>query len=124
MIIRYAFPFFALLFTPLAFSGDISGIWKHANSPAWIEIKLEEGNGVVARNDKFPDRVGRKILKDLQADKPRQDVWHGLIFAEKLGEYKKAKVSLSDPDRMLVKVKVGFMSRTVEWLRVDKIPAP
>ena len=36
----------ALLFTPLAFSADISGTWKHAQNPAWIEIRLEEGSGM------------------------------------------------------------------------------
>ena len=90
-------------------------------NPAWIEIRLEEGSGTVVRNDKFPDRVGRKILKDLEADKSRQGLWHGLIYAEKLGEYKDVEVSLPEADRMLIKGRVGFMSRTVAWVRVDKI---
>ena len=122
MIIRRALLLCALLFTPLAFSADISGTWKHAKNPAWIEIRLEEGSGTVVRNDKFPDRVGRKVLKDLQAEKSKQGLWHGLIYAEKLGEYKDVEVSLPEADRMLFKGKVGFMSRTVEWVRVDKIP--
>ena len=88
-----------------------------------IEIRLEEGSGTVVRNDKFSDRVGRKILKDLEADKSKQDLWHGLIYAEKLREYRDVEVSLPEADRMLFKGKVGFMSRTVEWVRVDKIPA-
>jgi|GEM_PF-402100 uncharacterized protein (DUF2147 family) len=113
----------ALLFAPLALSGDISGFWKYAKEPVWIEIGLEEGSGTVVRNDKLPDRVGRKILKDLQVDKSKQDVWQGLIYVEKLGEYKDVEVSLPEADRMLFKGKVGFLSRTVEWLRVDKIPA-
>jgi uncharacterized protein (DUF2147 family) len=113
----------ALLFAPLALNGDISGFWKHVKGPVWIEIRLEEGGGTVVRNDKFSDRVGRKILKDLQADKSKQGLWHGLIYAEKLGEYKDVEVSLPEADRMLFKGKVGFMSRTVEWVRVDKIPA-
>ena len=54
----------ALLFTPLAVSGDISGFWKHVKAPVWIDIQLEEGSGTVVCNDKFPDRVARNILKD------------------------------------------------------------
>ena len=119
MIIRRGLLLCALLFTPVAFSTDISGTWKHAQNPAWIEIRLEEGSATVVRNDKFPDRVGHKILKDLQADKSRQGLWHGLIYAEKLGEYKDVEVSLPEADRMLFTGKVGFMSRTVEWVRVN-----
>ena len=123
-IIRRGLLLCALLFTPLAVSADISGIWKHAEHAAWIEIRLEEGSGTVVRNDKFPDRVGRKILKDLAADKSDQGMWHGLIYVEKLGEYKDVEVSLPEADRMLITGKVGFISRTVDWVRVDKIPAP
>ena len=122
MIIRRALLLCALLFTPLAFSADISGTWKHAKNPAWIEIRLEEGSGTVVRNDKFPDRVGRKILNDLAADKSKQGLWHGQIYAEKLGEYKDVEVSLPEADRMLITGRIGFMSRTVEWVRVDKLP--
>jgi uncharacterized protein (DUF2147 family) len=123
MIVRRALLLCALLFTPMAVSEDISGIWKHEKNPAWIEIRLDGGSGTVVRNDKFPDRVGRKVLKDLQADKSKQGLWHGLIYAEKLGEYKDVEISLPEDGRMLIKGKVGFMSRTVEWVRVDKIPA-
>jgi len=113
----------ALLFTPLAVSGDISGFWKHVKAPVWIDIQLEEGSGTVVRNDKFPDRVGRNILKDLQADKSKQDEWHGLIYVEKLGDYKDVEIALLEANQMLFKGRVGFISRTVEWVRVDGIPA-
>ena len=83
---------------------------------------LNEGKGTVMRNDKYPERVGREILKDLQADDAKESLWRGQIYAERLGEYKDAEISLPEPGRMEIKVKVGFMSRTVEWVRVDKIP--
>ena len=113
----------ALLFTPMTFSADISGIWKHEKNPAWIEIRLEDGSGTVVRNDKFPDRMGRTILNDLQADKSKKGLWHGVIYVEKLGEYKDVEISLPEADQMLIKGRVGFMSRTVEWVRVDEMPA-
>jgi uncharacterized protein (DUF2147 family) len=122
MIIRRALLLCALLFAPLALSADISGIWKHEQNRAWIEIRLEEGSGTVVRNDNFPDRVGRKLLKDLEAEKSEQGLWHGSIYVEKMGEYKDVEVSLPEADRMLFTGKVGFFSRTVEWVRVDKIP--
>ena len=113
----------ALLFTPVAVSGDISGFWKHVKAPVWIDIQLAEGSGTVVRNDKFPDRVGRTILKNLQADKSKQDEWHGLIYVEKIGEYKDVEIALPETDQMLFRGKVGFIRRTVEWVRVDEIPA-
>ena len=113
----------ALLAAPHAFAGDISGFWKHTDEPGWIQINLEEGKGTVVRNDKFPDRVGREILKDLEADGSEQGLWTGQIYAEKLGEYKDAEITLAEPDLMTIKVKVGFMSRTVKWQRVEAVPA-
>ena len=112
-----------LLAASQALAGDISGFWKSVDAPGWIEIKLAEGKGVVVRNDEFPERVGRELLKDLKADDSEQDMWTGQIFAEKLGEYKDAEITLAEPDRMAIKVKVGFISRTVEWQRVDEVPA-
>jgi len=121
IIIRRALLLFAVLSAPLAFSADISGVWKHSKNTAWIEISLADNSATVLRNDKFPERVGRKILKDLQVDTSTQGLWHGLIYVEKLGDYKDVEVSLPEAGRMLLKGKVGFMTRTVEWLRVDNI---
>ncbi|MCX2977133.1 DUF2147 domain-containing protein [Candidatus Marimicrobium litorale] len=123
MKLGHMFVLAAFLAAPYAFAGDISGFWKHAYEPGWIEINLEEGRGTVIRNDKFPERVGREIVKDLKADSSEENLWLGQVYAEKLGEYKKAEISLPKPDRMEFKVKVGFMSRTIEWVRVDEVPA-
>ena len=86
-------------------------------------ISLEKGKGTVVRNDKFPERVGREILKDLVTEDLEQGLWRGQIYAERLGEYRDAEITLAEPDRMSIKVKVGFMSRTVEWQRVEAVPA-
>lgn len=123
ILLKSAFFVGALLFTPLAVTGDISGFWKHVKAPVWIDIQLEEGRGTVVRNDKFPDRVGRTLLKDLQADTSKQDEWHSLIYVEKLGDYKDVEIALPEANQMLFKGRIGFISRTVEWVRVDGIPA-
>jgi len=123
MIIRRAFLLCALLCTPLAFSADISGIWKHAKNPAWIEIRLQEGSATVVRNDKFPERVGREILKEIKASNSKKNVWHGLFYVRKLGDYKSVEISLPEADRMLITGKVGFISRTAQWLRPDNFTA-
>ena len=123
MINRVLLAFAAFLATPLVLADGINGLWKHLEAPAWIEISLDEGKGTVVRNDKFPERVGLEIVKDIKADNSAQKLWHGQVFAEKLGEYKEVEISLPEPDRMEFKVRVGFRSRTIEWVRVDEVPA-
>jgi hypothetical protein len=124
MNIRILFTLVAALSAPLASAADIAGIWKHSEEPAWIEIRVEEGVGAakVVRNEVYPERVGREILKDLTADEHEEALWRGQVYAERLGEYKDAEVSLPEPDRMRFTVKVGFMSRSVNWVRVDEVP--
>jgi hypothetical protein len=110
------------LATPSANADDLSGFWKHAEAPAWIEISTEESKGAVIRNDKYPERVGRELIKDLQADDSEGKLWRAHVWAERLGEYKEAEISLPEPGQMEFKVKVGFMSRTIDWVRVDEVP--
>jgi hypothetical protein len=110
------------LAAPLSFADDISGFWKHPEAPAWIEINLEEGKGTVIRNDKFPEREGREIVKGLKADDSEENLWHGEIYAERLGEYREAEISLPEPGRMEFEIKVGLMSRTIDWVRVEAVP--
>lgn len=110
------------LFAAVAAAADIDGFWKNSEEPGWIEIKLDEGVGTVVRNDNYPERVGRQILRDLRADESEENLWHGQVYAERLGEYRDADISLAEPDRMEFKVKVGFINRTVEWVRVDEVP--
>ena len=122
MLTRTLITFAVCLVTPIVVAADINGFWKHPKAPAWIEINLDEGKGTVIRNDQFPERVGREVLKDLEADDSESNLWHGQLYVEKLGEYRNAQISLPDPGRMEFNVKVGFMSRTIEWLRVEEVP--
>jgi uncharacterized protein (DUF2147 family) len=85
-------------------------------------MQPDEGVAIMVRNDNRPDRVGFQVVTDLVAtDKPNQ--WSGQVFAAKLGEYRDATITLKNDDRMAFTVKVGFMRRTVEWQRVDAVPA-
>ena len=121
-MIRPAIVFMTLFLAPLAVAETLSGFWKHADEPGWIEIRLDEGKGTVLRNDKFPERVGREILKDLKPDAEEEGLWRGQVFAERLGEYRDAEITLPEPNQMEIKVKVGFISRTVDWVRVQEVP--
>jgi len=124
MKVRMLLALVAALSVPLASAADIVGIWKHAEEPGWIEIQMEEGVGTakVVRNEVYPERVGREILKDLTADEHEEALWRGQVYVERLGEYKDAQMLLAEPDAIEMKVKVGFISRTVNWVRVDEVP--
>lgn len=110
----------ALLASSFASAGGISGVWKHADEPVWIEIDLEKKAGIVIRNDVYPERVGRVLLKDLAEENPEEARWKGKIYVEKRDEYRDAKISPIGVSRMEITVKVGFISRNVKWISYKK----
>ena len=100
---------------------ELAGYWQHESEPVWIEMQPETGQGVMLRNDNRPDRVGFLVVTDLEAsDDPNE--WSAQVFAARLGEYRKAEITLSSDGRMAFTVKVGFMRRSVEWQRVTEVP--
>ena len=125
MIARLLFIVITTLLAPLALAAELAGVWQHEELPAWIEVQVENGvaTGTVVRNDEYPDRVGRVLLKDLAPEPDQAGAWRGQVYAERFEEYRDAQVSLPEQDQMQIKVKVGFMSRTVNWNRVAEVPA-
>ena len=100
---------------------ELAGYWQHESDPVWIEMQADTGQGVMVRNDNRPDRLGFLVVTDLEAgDDPNE--WSAQVFAARLGEYRKAEVTLSADGRMVFTVKVGFMRRSVEWRRVSEVP--
>ena len=102
-------------------ASELAGLWQHEKQPAWVEIQFEgdSATGTVRRNEVKPEAVGFEIMRDIVVD---GDEWRGQIYAEALGEYKDMTVRLNG-DEMEVKVKVGFMSRTVKWRRASEVPS-
>ena len=111
----------AMVATPGNADIELAGYWQHESEPVWIEMQPETGQGVMLRNDNRPDRVGFLVVTDLEAsDDPK--AWSAQVFAARLGEYRKANITLASDDRMIFTVKVGFMRRSVEWRRVSEVP--
>ena len=106
----------------LGHAGDeLAGYWQHESDPVWIEMQPAAGQGVIVRNDNRPDRLGFLVVTDLEAgDDP--NAWSAQVFAARLGEYRKAEITLSADGRMVFTVKVGFTRRSVEWRRVSEVP--
>ena len=100
---------------------ELAGYWQHESEPVWIEMQPDIGQGVMLRNDNRPDRVGFLVVTDLEASNEPNE-WSAQVFAARLGEYRKAEITLSADDRMVFTVKVGFMRRSVEWRRVSEVP--
>lgn len=113
----------ASLAAPGLWANDLAGFWQHEEQPAWIEIEFGDGSGSgsVRRNDSKPEAVGRVLLMELKSEGSVNN-WNGQVYAEKLKEYKDAVITLPEPDRMRTKIKVGFISRKVNWTRVPAIP--
>ena len=100
---------------------ELAGYWQHESEPVWIEMQPDTGQGVMVRNANRPDRIGFLVVTDLEtSDDP--DAWSAQVFAARLGEYRRAEITLSADDRMVFTVKVGFMRRSVEWRRVSEVP--
>ena len=111
----------AMVMMPGNAETQLAGYWQHESDPVWIEMQPEAGQGVMIRNDIRPDRLGFLVVTDLEAsDDPNE--WSAQVFAARLGEYRKAEVTLAADDRMVFTVKVGFMRRSVEWRRVSEVP--
>jgi hypothetical protein len=111
----------AMVALPGHAENELAGYWQHESEPVWIEMQPETGQGVMLRNDNRPDRVGFLVVTDLEAsDEPNE--WSAQVFAARLGEYRKADITLSSDGRMVFIVKVGFMRRSVEWQRVSEVP--
>ena len=111
----------AMVMMPGNAETQLAGYWQHESDPVWIEMQPEAGQGVMIRNDIRPDRLGFLVVTDLEAsDDPNE--WSAQVFAARLGEYRKAEITLAADDRMVFTVNVGFVRRSVEWRRVSEVP--
>ena len=111
----------AMVTMPVNAETQLAGYWQHESDPVWIEMQPEAGQGVMVRNDIRPDRLGFLVVTDLEAsDDPNE--WSAQVFAARLGEYRKAEITLAADDRMVFTVKVGFVRRSVKWRRVSEVP--
>ncbi|MGI9288221.1 MAG: hypothetical protein ACR2P1_22745 [Pseudomonadales bacterium] len=97
------------------------GYWQAEGKPAIVEITKPESDiyiGTVVQNAAVPKAVGKQVFKDLRYDAATQQ-WNGLFYIIPRDKDAKANVSSTGKDSFQMKVKVGFISRTVDWRRVD-----
>ena len=104
-------------------AGDLNGIWQHPKDPVWLEVNEAMGTGIAVRNDDDPSSVGFAVLKEVVTG-PKEEQWSGQVYVPQLGDYKRVIVTLPNTRTLKMKVKIGFISRSVEWTRVASVPQP
>ena len=104
-------------------AGDLNGIWQHPKDPVWLEVNEAMGTGIAVRNDDDPSSVGFAVLKEVVTG-PKEEQWSGQVYVPQLGDYKRVIVTLPNTSTLKMKVKIGFISRSVEWTRVASVPQP
>ena len=110
-----------LLICNVCAASDLSGFWQHPKDPVWLDINESLGTGIAVRNDDDPSNVGFAVLKEVVAG-PKQGQWSGQVYVPQLGAYKQVTVTLPDANTLKMKVKIGFISRSVEWAKVASVP--
>ena len=104
-------------------AGDLNGIWQHPKDPVWLEVNEALGTGIAVRNDDDPSSIGFAVLKEVVVG-PKQEQWSGEVYVPQLGDYKGVIVTLPNANTLKMKVKIGFISRSVEWTKVASVPQP
>ena len=101
---------------------ELDGYWEHPDDPVWIEVNVAKGTGVAMRNDDQPETVGFHVVRGL-VEGDKSDSWKGEVFVPQFDNYKNVTITLPDEQTLRMTVKFGFIRRSVEWSRVEAIPA-
>jgi uncharacterized protein (DUF2147 family) len=120
-MLKAIFPLTLLLVSSLCSAEGISGFWQHPKDPVWIEVTSAAGNGLAVRNDNDPSSIGFAVLKEVTVGE-QKGRWTGQVFVPQLGSYKRVELSLPTADTLKMKVKIGFLTRSLEWARVSEVP--
>ena len=104
-------------------ASNLSGFWQHPKDPVWLDVNEALGTGIAVRNDDDPSSVGFAVLREVVAG-PKQGQWSGQVYVPQLDAYKPVTMTLPDANTLKMKVKIGFINRSVEWTKVASVPQP
>lgn len=106
---------FSLLLLTLTMNAQqaFEGVWNTGKENTKIEISEQDGTygGVIVSSDNAKVEQGTEILKDV---KSVDGEWKGKVFALKRGKWLDAVLE-EKGEILLVSVKAGMMSTTLEW---------
>lgn len=95
---------------------SLTGIWHIGRDDTKIEITNKNGvhEGRIVASANANAKIGTLILKDVRSVNGN---WKGEIYIHKIKKWLDADLKLAE-DKLLVTVKSGWMSKTVEWKKV------
>ena len=83
---------------------QITGIWKHTQKPAWLEIKFESGVGSLAvkRHEDNVKAAGFNVIKEIKPDTTRSAQWDGQMYSAPENGYVDVTLVLINPTTIAV----------------------
>ena len=96
---------------------NFNGTWDTGEDNTIIEISESAGKivGKIKSSDNPKATIGKVMVKDLKKNGTK---WEGKIYAAKRQDWYDA-VLTPKGNILEIKISVGFMSKTVEWKRID-----
>lgn len=106
-----------ILFSAITMNAQesIAGIWNTGQDNTKVEITTTDDiyNGKIVSSDNEQVKIGNLLLKDIKSVKGE---WKGKLFAAKKGKWYNAILE-EKAGKLLVKVKAGMVSKTLEWTK-------
>ena len=81
---------------------DISGVWKHAEKPALLNVDLVTGIASVKRHDNNKQAVGLTVIKDISKASDPEGQWVGQMYNGYENTYVAVNIVLADAATLLV----------------------
>lgn len=105
-----------------SFADDqISGIWKHTQKPAWLEIQFDSGVGSISvkRHDNNAKAKGLTVIKDIKVEENQQSQWLGMMYSAAKDGYVGVRLILINSSTMAV-FESSDIKKLNEILRITK----
>lgn len=96
----------------------ILGYWQRGEGEAIIEMRrgLEGYHGVIVASERHPEAIGTEVFRSLRYDAAER-LWRGRVYSIERERDFKIQMSLPDPDRFIIRLRVLFFSRSVAFKR-------
>lgn len=100
---------------------QITGIWKHTQKPAWLEIRFESGIGSLAvkRHEDNLKAEGFNVIKEIKPDTNRSAQWDGQMYSAAENGYVDVTLVLINPTTIAV-FESSDVKKSNEILRITR----
>ncbi len=108
------------LLSATASANELIGYWQHESQPVIVEMLEQDGEtiGIIRQQTERPEVIGRTLYQQLAYSK-QDATWRGQIYVFRMKEFKDVTVELLSEEAFKMTVKVGFMSRSFTWKKVE-----